>query len=206
MISRALAALAAGAALLVAAGCGGSGTTATFTGPDPASVTPADAPIFAEAVVRPEGDQKDAVNSALSKLLATDDPGGLITGQVDKALASQSQGFTYAADVAPWLGTRAGVFFTTLSGRADGAVVLSVTDTGAAEQAISKVADSQSSSPSKGTYKGVGYTDTGNGSVAGLIGDLLVVGPKNGFEGAVDASQGTSLAESSEFKTQLDSE
>jgi hypothetical protein len=205
VIRRAPLALAACAALL-AAGCGGGGgATTSFTGPDPATVTPSDAPIFAEAVVRPEGDQKDAVHSALSKLLATDDPGALITDRLDQALASQSKGFTYEADVAPWLGPRAGVFFDNLAGQADGAIVLSVTDTAAADQAIAKAASTERSSH-KGTYHGVDFTGTGDGSVAGLIGDLLVTGPKRSFEAAVDASRGSSLAESSEFKTQLDAE
>jgi hypothetical protein len=191
---------------LLVAGCGGGGgTTASFTGPDPASVTPAGAPIFAEALVRPEGDQKDAVDSALSKLLATDDPGSLITDQLDQVLEAQSKGFTYEADVAPWLGPRAGVFFNSLAGQADGVIVLSVTDTGAAEQAIATAASTKRSSH-QGTYKGVGYTETGGGSVAGVIGDLLVSGPKAAFEAAVDASQGSSLAESSDFKAQLESE
>jgi Protein of unknown function (DUF3352) len=205
MKARAALALAALAAFL-AVGCGGGGgTSATFTGPDPASVTPSDAPIFAEAVVRPEGDQKDAVDSALSKLLANDDPGSLITDQLDQVLEAQSKGFTYEADVAPWLGPRAGIFFNALAGRADGAIVLSVTNTGAAQQAIAKAASTESSSR-KGTYKGVDYTDMGDGTSAGLIGDLLVTGPKAAFEAAVDASQGSSLAESSTFATQLASE
>ncbi len=203
--ARGAIALAAWSAFMVTGCGGGGGTTATFTGPDPASVTPAGAPIFAEAVVRPEGDQKDAVDSALSKLLATDDPGSLITDRLDQALDAQSKGFTYEADVAPWLGPRAGVFFDSLSGRADGALVLSVTDTGAAEQAIAKAASGKSSSHT-GTYNGVDYTQTGGGSAAGVIGDLLVTGPKAAFKAAVDASRGSSLAESSDFKTQLDSE
>ena len=77
-------AIAAGPALLVA-GCGGGGTTSSFTGPDPATLTPADTPLFAEAVVRPEGDQKEAVEAALSKLLATDDPGEFIIQRLDDA-------------------------------------------------------------------------------------------------------------------------
>jgi hypothetical protein len=66
VITRAALATAACAGLLLI-GCGGGGrTTASFTGPDPATLTPASAPLFAEAVVRPEGDQKDALDSALS--------------------------------------------------------------------------------------------------------------------------------------------
>ena len=99
--------------LLVAllAGCGGDGGGSSApAGPDPATVTPADAPLFAEAVVRPEGDRKEALESALSKLLATDDPGAFVVERLDKWLAAEDAGITYEEDIEPWLGEQAGFF------------------------------------------------------------------------------------------------
>ena len=93
------------------AGCGGDGGgTSPPTGPDPATVTPADAPLFAEGVVRPEGDRKEALDSALSKLLATDDPGGFVVEQLDKCAGGRDAGLTYEDDIEPWLGEQAGIF------------------------------------------------------------------------------------------------
>ncbi len=201
-LRRAGLAIAACAALL-APGCGGGGgTTSSFTGPDPATLTPADAPLFAEAVVRPQGDQKEAVDAALSKLLATDDPGGFIVQRLDDALAGEAKGFTYEDDVAPWLGSRAGIFFETFSDDADGAAVLAVTDPDAARQAIDK-ASSAGAKPKHRSYGGVDYTLSRDGTATGLVGAFVVTGSEPAFKDAVDASRGSSLAESSDFEAQL---
>jgi hypothetical protein len=190
---------------LGAVGCGEDGTTSSFTGPDPATVTPADAPLFAEAVVRPEGDQKEAVDGALSKLLATDDPGGFIVQRLDDALADQAEGFTYEDDVAPWLGSRAAIFFETFTNDADGAAVLAVTDAEAARQAIDEVT-STDAKPERRTYEGVDYRLSRDGTAAGLVGEFLVTGSEGAFKDAVDASRGSSLAGSSDFEAQLDAQ
>ena len=52
MIPRAALATAACAALLLTGCGGGGGTTTSFTGPDPASLTPADAPLFRARIVK----------------------------------------------------------------------------------------------------------------------------------------------------------
>ena len=117
------------AVLLVLASCGGDGGDGPSApvGPDPATLAPADAPLFAEGVVRPEGDQKEAIDSALSKLLATDDPGTFVVEQLDKALAGSDAGVTYQDDIEPWLGEQAGFFLETFTEDADGAAVVATT-------------------------------------------------------------------------------
>ena len=169
-------------------------------------MTPGNAPLFAEAVVRPQGAQKDAVDSALSKLLATSDPGGFIVDRLDRALGQQAKGFTYESDVAPWLGPRAGVFFETLTNRADGAAALAVTDAAAARQAIKKASSASKKPERNASYHGVGYTLSAGGTATGLVGDFLVTGSRKAFEDAVDASRGSSLADSSQFTAQLNAQ
>src|SRR4051794_35565885 len=61
----ALLALAGALLALVAAGCGGGGGDENA---DPASITPKNAPLYFTAFVRPEGDQKDAVDSIAKKV------------------------------------------------------------------------------------------------------------------------------------------
>jgi hypothetical protein len=189
----------------VLAGCGGDGEgPAEPAGPDPATVTPADAPLFAEAVVRPEGDRKEALDSALSKLLATDDPGEFIVEQLDKALASDQANLTYEEDVAPWLGERAGFFVQAFSEQADGAVVIAATDPQAAEQVIEKAAAADEVPERRRSYDGVDYLADRNGTAAGLLGDFLVAGTEKAFRGAVDASRGESMAEAPDFSAQFE--
>jgi len=205
VIRRATLAIAACAGLL-AAGCGGGGDggSPSFTGPDPASLTPADAPLFAEAVVRPEGDQKTALDGALSKLLATDDPGGFIVERLDKALAKSQSGLNYEEDIAPWLGQRAGVFFKSFTNHAEAAFVVPTTNPGASQQAIDAAAAADKAPERKFTYKGFHYLLAHDDTAAGVVGNFAILGSEQGFRDAVDASQGDSLAGSSDFQTQLD--
>ncbi len=172
-------------------------------GPDPATVTPADAPLFAEGVVRPEGDQKEALDSALSKLLATDDPGAFVVEQLDKSLAGSDAGLTYEEDIEPWLGEQAGIFLETFAGDADGAVVIAATDSQAADQAIKKLAAADEKPERRRSYEGVDYLVDRDGAAAGVVGDFVVAGTENAFRDAVEASKGKSLAESADFKAQL---
>jgi Protein of unknown function (DUF3352) len=93
----------------VISGCGSSHTTGTTA--DPASVIPAAAPLYAGAIVRPEGALKSAA-------LAT---GRTLTHQADPYLqllrAIQTPGSStldFKSDVAPWLGRQAAVFLSSL--------------------------------------------------------------------------------------------
>ena len=190
----------------VLASCGGDGGDGPSApvGPDPATLAPADAPLFAEGVVRPEGDQKEAIDSALSKLLATDDPGAFVVEQLDQALAGSDAGLTYQEDIEPWLGAQAGIFLETFTGEADGAAVVATTDPQAANEAIDKAAAADEEPERRRSYEGVDYLVDRGGTAAGVVGGFLVAGTENGFRDAVDASKGKSLAESGDFKAQLD--
>lgn len=186
-------------------GCGGDGGGPSApAGPDPATVTPADAPLFGAGVVRPEGDRKEALESALSKLLATDDPGGFIVEQLNKALASGEANLSYQDDVEPWLGEQAGFFVQTFSDQADGAAVIATSDPQAANRAIKTFAAADEQPERRRSYEGVDYLVDRDGDAAGVLGDFVVFGTEDAFRDAVDASNGESLAESGDFKAQLD--
>jgi hypothetical protein len=191
--------------LLLSAGCGGGAetTSAPFAGPDPAGVVPADAPFFLESVVRPEGDQKTALEGALSKLLATDDPGGFIVQRLDEALRNENAGVTYEDDIQPWLGSRGGIFFETFTSNARGAFILSTTDAAASQKAIDKAAAADQTPERTRTYKGVDYKVDNKGTAVGIVGSFVVFGPEAAFRDAVDAAKGSSLTESIDFTAQL---
>jgi uncharacterized protein DUF3352 len=196
----------------VLVGCGGDGEeSASFAGPDPATQTPANALFFGEAVVRPEGGQKEALQDALSKLLARDDPGGFLAELLDKGLAPpRGKGLTYADDIEPWLGQRAGLFITGFKRSEEGALgtqgalVLATTDRAATRQAIDKFEATSPGEEKKRSYRSYDYELDPSGEAAGIVGDCLVVGDEDGFKQAVDASRGNSLADSAGFRTQLD--
>jgi hypothetical protein len=198
MIRRATIAIAtAASAAVLAAGCGGGGGGSD----ELASVAPADAPLYLESVVRPEGEQSDAINSLASRVGGIDDSGAAIVQQLDAGLAQSGADLNYADDISPWLGERASIFFQSLSGDTpDFAVAFETTDTGAAQDFLDKVG-SATPDIEQETYNGVDYiAEPSSPYAAGIVGDFLVFGSLDAFKAAVDASSGSSLSDSSEFE------
>jgi hypothetical protein len=196
MITRGAIAAVAAVAMLVAAGCGGGDESSD----ELASVAPAGAPIYLESVVRPEGSESEAIDALASKVGGIEDPGGTIVRELDAGLSSTGAEVTYDSDIAPWLGERAGIFFQSFTGDPpEFGLAFETTDTGAAEDFIDK-ATSTNPGTKQETYNGVDYFQDASGSYgAGIVEDFLVFGSLDGFRAAVDASQGSSLADSSEF-------
>jgi Protein of unknown function (DUF3352) len=158
------------------AGCGGQ---AASGGDDPASAVPADAAIYLEATLRPEGSQRDDALAAAGKVLATDDPQAKIEGLVQQAL-SESDGLKldYARDVKPWLGAKAGFWLAPVrSGEeARGAAVLSSTDDDAARAALDRAVKGSGKPFSKRSYKGVDYQVNAERGAAAVTDDFVVLG------------------------------
>jgi uncharacterized protein DUF3352 len=196
-------------AALIAAGCDDDEQQpAAAPGPDPATLAPADAAVYATAVVRPEGDQQEAVDTALGRLLGTDDPGSFIADRIDEELAKESPGLTFEEDIEPWLGTRAGVFFEAegLPGNSQqGALIVPATDTDAAQQAADDFATAAKEPGDARSYRGVDYTLYPHDNAVGVVDDFLVVGSNSGLRSTIDVSQGqNSLADVPAFQQEVD--
>jgi len=191
-VRSALFVLAALAALVLAA-CGDDSDSGSTDGPDPATVTPADAVVYMGATIRPEGDQKSDLDSALSKLLGDGDPGARITALLDEELSDE--GLSYSEDVEPWLGQTAGLFFTDFSGDdGDGAAAIATTDGEAALAAVEKA--QKGDELEDATYEGTSYKrDTEDDTAFGIVGDFLVSGTESGMKAAIDASASEALAD-----------
>ena len=108
-------------------------------------------------------------------------------------------------DIEPWLGERAGFFLETFTEEADGAAVVATTDPPAAEQAIEKAAAADEEPERRRSYRGRRLPAwIGAARPRAWSATSLVAGTENAFRDAVDASKGRSLAESGDFKAQLD--
>ena len=133
-----LASVATVVASLAAGGCGGDDGSGEL-----ASMVPPDVPFYVEAVLRPDEDQRSAIES-LTTRLGLDDPGARLIEAFDAGLAGEPGEFTYADDIEPWLGDR-GAFFVRSFGSAgtetDGAAVVEVTDADAAQDFIDRAAE-----------------------------------------------------------------
>jgi hypothetical protein len=98
-------------------GCGSSHSTGTKA--DPASVVPASAPLYAAAVVRPEGSLKNSAHVAAETLTHQADP------YLHLLQALQTPGsptLDFNRDIAPWLGPQAGVFLSSLGSAGEASV------------------------------------------------------------------------------------
>ena len=215
--ARALTLLASLASVAVlVAGCGSSSPSGSSV--DPADVVPASAPLYAGAIVRPEGSLQTAARDA----------GQTLTHQADPYLrllsALQTPGagtLDFKRDVSPWLGPRAGVFLTAapsgdaeaavsklltlveqgLLGRSsaggafpfaaqsvEGAIVMDTSDTAKARSFVSSVA--RRAGAHTASYRGVSYQVTSSGIAFGVVARLVVIGTERALHGVVDTTSG----------------
>jgi Protein of unknown function (DUF3352) len=193
-----LACVAAPAAIL--AGCGGGGGSSD-TDVGPAAAVPANTPIYLDATVKPTGSAQSNANAALSKILGTSDPGAKVVSLIDKQKTSTGQPVNYATDIAPWLGEKVGVFFTTLGQNSQGSSVIETTNPSAA-LAFAQKANGTSGAPK--TVDGVSVQTSQDGSTAyATEGDFLFVGDEAGVAAAIQAEKGDSLGDDSDFKDSI---
>ncbi|MDX6703744.1 MAG: hypothetical protein QOF26_3970 [Baekduia sp.] len=200
LLPRSVATFVAAAAVAVPiAGCGGGSSAGGDAGADPAAFLPASSPAYVEAQVRPGGDLKTNAEAVARKVLATSDPSGKLVGLLDKALADQ--GGSYEKDIAPWLGTRAGLAVTGAgaaggNGTPDLAAAIASKDDAAAEAFLAR-----EQGTTQREYRGVTYRYKSADDLATAVVDHAVVaGTERGFKSAIDAQQGDALADAAAFK------
>jgi hypothetical protein len=202
-----------GGALVLAAGVlvGGCGGGDGGGSSDLASFAPPDAPLFGEGVIRPEGDQREAIESFAERVGGISDPGAAVIAAFDDRISQDTPGVTYAEDIEPWLGDHAAFFVSSFemkgtdTGSTDAAGIVEVDDAAAAREFIPQ-GFGEDVEPEQRSYAGTDYYfDPESEAAAGVIDDqVLVVGTETAFKVAVDASQGESLAESEEYTDRID--
>ena len=219
--------LALGLALAVT-GCGS--TASTGTAGDPATVVPATAPLYVGAEVRPEGSLKGAA-AAVGKALSQEaDP------YLHLLAALQTPGsakLSYASDVAPWLGGKAGLFLSSVSGAtgaemtkllpelmsslAGGSVAASfpfsagglqgalVLDTSDAGKARSFLnAQAARAAAHASSYRGVSYEQGATGVVFAMVDRYAVIGTEAAVHSVIDTTLGgASLARAAGYSRLL---
>lgn len=210
--SRVLALLALVATLLLAACGGGSsssdGSGAATAGPDPASLSPRDAAVYAEVLARPSGTVEQGVLAAARKVLQVQDPAAELQRLLDQNLEESGTGQTYAKTIEPWLGERIGLFLLMPRGGGgdpDVAVVVAARDRAALMQEYERQR-SAGELRGGGTYRGVRYMfEKDDRSPNAIVDDFLVVGTSmRALRAAVDASKGANLADSERYRAARD--
>ncbi len=182
---------------VLVAGCGGDDD-----GEDvgPAAVVPESAPVYIDVAVRPEGEAKENAEAALGTILDTDDPGARVVELVEQEAAREGDDFDYGDDIEPWLGERFAIFLTRIGNdettESKGAFVFETTDV---DRALEFFRSDPDATGKTGEYEGVSYQVDSDKDVLGAVGDFIVGGDLPAFKAAVDASDGTTLADSEEF-------
>jgi len=179
-------------AALAAAGCGGSGDEGT----DPASVAPAGTPLYIEATIGPDAETAEAVDALAETIAGVENLGELVIAELEF-----DRPVDFASEVEPWLGERAGLFPREYDG--DDFVgynfAIQVTDEAAAREFVAEQLEGDDAKQI--AYEGVEFAiDPEDGAAVGVFGGLLVLADdRQGFEEAVDAGAGDSLAAAEAF-------
>ena len=205
-MKRLLPATAALALALV--GCGDDGSDAAS---GPASVIPADMPMYLEATIRPEDDQAENLDAFLAELGelpligSVADPGDLLVNQLESEAESAGVDFSYEEDVEPWLGAKAGIGISESEGETRFVAAIETTDEDAARESIEGLLSEDSVPYEEGEYEGAGYLESPDGSFrVGVFSGHVVLAPAADFEAAVDASAGESLGASDKLAESFD--
>jgi len=187
--------LAALAALFVA-GCGGSDDSGSG-GTDPASVAPADAPVFIDFTVRPEGETKQNLESLAKQIAGIDDLGGLIVEELEESATEDGEEFDFEKEVEPWLGEEGGLFLQEYEEEdfeGYGAAI-QATDEEEAREFVDKQVESDEESFEDGSYEGVDFKVQEDETTIGVFDGLVVFAEDEAiFKSMVDASNGENLA------------
>jgi hypothetical protein len=194
----ALPVLAATAALAIA-GCGGGGSSSDLAGfAAPGSL------VFVEGTLQPEGELASNLDSLAGEVAGVNDLGGLIVEKLEESARDDGEPLDFAKEVEPWLGERAAVGFAKLKDGdlTDPVIVVETTDPEAAETFVDRQAGKSKDPYRGGSYEGIDFRVGGSEENAiGVVGeDLVVAEGKAGFERAVDASNGESLGDESQFQ------
>jgi hypothetical protein len=183
-------------AIAVAAGCGNGGSSASGA----ASLAPAGAVVYGEATLDPSDDQQAAIDALIDKFPGEGSAGERIRGLLEKAFSESDTGLSYAKDIEPWLGDRAGFFVASLTPGADpsAALLVATDDEDKAGDAIEKAAKANDGKAS--SYKGHDYYAI-SGGAAGVVDGWVVLGSESGLKAAVDTAEGGAQIEDDDAYT-----
>jgi hypothetical protein len=184
-----------------AAGCGNTDEAASGA----SELVPAGSVMYAEANLKPEGDQKQAIDSILSKFPGGDQAGDKLKELIEKGLRESDAPITFKDDIEPWLGDEAAFFVGGIGQSGDAkasAGLVATTDEDKARDALEKSAEGKTT---KHDYKGVEYLTDSTGDAGAVFDGFLVLGTEDGVKAAIDTSEGgKKLSDDEGYKKAID--
>jgi hypothetical protein len=203
-LNRCIQALLCIAALaLVAAGCSGD-DDGGGSGADLTEFAPADAPLFVEGAIKPEGDLKSSLEAILDRFPEGDTVGSRLIDELNESAKEDGRDVTYEDDIEPWLGERAAFYATGFESGASedsfegsetevskGAVIVETTDDDEARERIAEFA-AEEGPVEDAEYNGVSYIITeaetpGDFTAAAVVDGAAILGTEQGLKDSIDA-------------------
>jgi Protein of unknown function (DUF3352) len=172
-------------AIVVAAGCGNDEATSSGA----ASLAPGGSLVYGEATLRPEGDQKAAIERLVSKFPGEGSAGDRIRQLLEKAFAEADTELSYAEDIEPWLGDEAAFFVSGVRAAgedADAALLVATEDEDATVAAVEKDGDDLRKTDHRGHDLYVSADEEG---AAAVVDGWLVLGNLGGVKAAIDTAE-----------------
>ena len=186
---------------VVAAGCGNTNEAASGA----SELVPAGSVIYGEANLKPEGDQKQAIDSILSKFPGGGEAGDKLEDLIEKGLRESDAPISFRKDIEPWLGDEAAFF---VGGIGQGgqskasAALVATTDEDKARDALEKSAEGKLT---KHDYNDVEYLTDGSEQAGAVFDGFLVLGTEDGVKAAIDtADGGAKLSDDEDYKKAVD--
>jgi hypothetical protein len=171
-------------AIVVTAGCGSEETGSS----DASSLAPGGSLVYAEATLRPEGDQRAAIERLVSRFPGDGSAGERVQGLMEKAFAEAETSLSYSEDIEPWLGDDAAFFMSGVgeSGEdADAAFLVATEDEDATVDAIEKEGDAE-----KTDHRGHDvYVSGDEEGAAAVVEGWLVLGTPRAVEAAIETAE-----------------
>ena len=187
-------------AVLLLSGCGGGGSDGDG---DPASAVPADALLYAELVVRPDGSLREDALDAAGKVLRTEDPEARVRELMREAFAGADVDFE--RDVEPWLGERAGFWLGRSRARDDaGLLLVEAADVDVARDSIRESLERGGGTVGERSHRDTDYLVSSESVAAGIVGDFAAFGREADLRRTIDAFEGESLAGSGAYARAVD--
>jgi Protein of unknown function (DUF3352) len=188
--------LAALAALFVV-GCGG-GDDGGSGDADPATIAPAQAPVFVDFTVRPDAETAKNIDALAQKIAGIDSVGDLIITELENSASGDGEEFDYEKEVEPWLGEKGGLFLQEYEEddfEGYGAAV-QTSDEDAAREFINKQIEADEDEEVKdGSYEGIDFKVEEDETTFGVFDGLVAFAEDEAtFKTMVDAANGENLA------------
>jgi len=168
-------------------------------------LVPAGSVMYAEANLAPEGDQKQAIDSILSKFPGGGEAGDKLKDLIEKGLRESDAPISFKKDIEPWLGDEAAFFVGGIAQSGDAkasAALVATTDEDRARDTLEKSAEGRLT---KHDYKDVEYLTDDSDQAGAVFDGFLVLGTEDGVKAAIDTSKdGRKLSDDENYKKAIE--